>query len=81
MITLFSSFTTIFFFLVALIAVGIIFEKQFIALEDKLDAWFASKRKTNKKSAQTVAVNKNSVKVKAYRPASEKENKNHGFAA
>ena len=36
----FSYFVPRFFFLVALIIVGIVFEKQFIALEDKFDEWF-----------------------------------------
>lgn len=35
----FGTFTTIFYGLVILIAFGMIFEKQFIALEDKLDGW------------------------------------------
>ena len=37
---LFSNFTTTFFALVTLIIIGIIFEKQFIAFEDKFDEWF-----------------------------------------
>lgn len=49
MVISFSTFTTIFFFLVTLIIIGIIFEKQFIALEDKFDAWRAN-YKANLKS-------------------------------
>ena len=37
---MFSNFTTTFFGLVALATIGIIFEKQFIALENKFDEWF-----------------------------------------
>lgn len=40
MVETFSSFTIIFFALVTLVILGIIFEKQLIALEDKFDEWF-----------------------------------------
>ena len=46
----FASFTTIFFFLVTLIIIGIIFEKQFIALEDKFDEWWYSRKHSRKHS-------------------------------
>lgn len=46
----FSSFTTIFFFLITLIGMGIIFEKQILALEDKFDAWVESKRSAHKEA-------------------------------
>ena len=48
MVVTFSEFTTIFFFLVTLIGIGIIFEKQFIALEDKFDEWVREKRNQRK---------------------------------
>lgn len=40
MVQTFSTFVTVFFSLVMLIIIGMIFEKQFIAIEDKIDAWF-----------------------------------------
>lgn len=51
MVVTFAEFTTTFFFLVSLIIIGIIFEKQFIALEDKLDAWVEKKKAQKKKCA------------------------------
>lgn len=48
MVVTFSEFTTIFFFLVGLIILGIIFEKQFIALEDKFDEWVSKKKRQRK---------------------------------
>lgn len=48
MVVTFSEFTTIFFFLISLIIIGIIFEKQFIALEDKFDAWVSEKKSQRK---------------------------------
>lgn len=48
MVETFSSFTTTFFFLITLIGIGIIFEKQFIALEDKFDEWVREKRNQRK---------------------------------
>ncbi len=74
----FSSFTTIFFFLVTLIIIGIIFEKQFIALEDKFDAWFSAKFKASTKKAQPQRAAKASAAKKA---AESKDSKYHGFAA
>ena len=49
MVELFSNFTTTLVVVGVLLALGIIFEKQLIALEDKFDAWWV-KYKTNKKS-------------------------------
>lgn len=40
MVQTFSTFVTVFFTLVSLIIIGMIFEKQFIELEDKFDDWF-----------------------------------------
>jgi hypothetical protein len=48
MVITFGSFTTTFYFLVTLIILGVIFEKQFIALEDKFDAWIAEKKQEAK---------------------------------
>lgn len=39
----FGMFTTILYALVALISVGIIFEKPFVEIEDKLDEWIKEK--------------------------------------
>lgn len=74
----FSSFTTIFFFLVSLIIMGIIFEKQFIALEDKFDAWVASKRNADKKRP---AEDIRPAKKKARKSETAKDEKYRGFAA
>ncbi len=52
MVETFSSFTTIFFALVALIALGIIFEKQLIALEDKFDEWFKGVKENARKQKE-----------------------------
>lgn len=35
----FRAFTIIFYSLISLIAIGMVFEKQFIAIEDKFDNW------------------------------------------
>lgn len=81
MTTLFSSFTTIFFFLVSLIIVGIIFEKQFIALEDKFDAWVASKRKSDNKSTASLKESQSRKAVRVYQAASANDNNSRTFAA
>lgn len=49
MVENFASFTTTFLFLALLIFLGIVFEKQLIALEDKFDAWVAEKKQEAKK--------------------------------
>lgn len=77
MVVSFSTFTTVFFFLVSLIIIGVIFEKQFIALEDKFDAWIASKHKSGQK--QRPAEVKRTAK--AHKSAAVKDNKYRGFAA
>ncbi len=79
MVELFADFTTTFFFLVGLVLIGIIFEKQFIALEDKFDEWVDSKRKEYKKNNRQhhTSVKSNTVS----KPAKTKENNYRGFAA
>ena len=72
----FASFTTIFFFFITLIIIGIIFEKQFLALEDKFDAWVASKRNAEKQLPKNI----NTVK-KSHKAEAVKDSKHHGFAA
>ena len=42
MVSIFSNFTTTLVVVGVLLALGIIFEKQLISLEDKFDAWWAS---------------------------------------
>jgi hypothetical protein len=49
MVQIFSNFTTTLVIVGVILALGIIFEKQLISLEDKFDAWWAG-YKANKKS-------------------------------
>ena len=49
MVELFSNFTTTLVVISVILALGIIFEKQLIALEDKFDAYVLSLRKTSAK--------------------------------
>jgi hypothetical protein len=49
MVEIFNDFTTTLAIIGALLAAGIIFEKQLIALEDKLDAWIAEKKQEARK--------------------------------
>ncbi len=73
----FSSFTTIFFFLITLIGMGIIFEKQIIALEDKFDAWVSSKRKERRQSTPIVEKRHSS----SYSSKPSQDDKAYEFAA
>lgn len=50
MVELFSNFTTTLAVIVILLALGIIFEKQLISLEDKFDAWWAEYKKSKKET-------------------------------
>lgn len=81
MTTVFSSFTTIFFFLVTLIIAGIIFEKQLIALEDKFDAWFSKKIKSSKNKPQLTQAVKTKSSAQTRKAAPSKDSKYRGFAA
>lgn len=45
MVENFASFVTVFSILGTLIFLGIVFEKQLIALEDKFDLWFEGVKK------------------------------------
>ena len=63
MVELFSNFTTTLVIVGTLLALGIIFEKQLIALEDKFDAYVASLRDSSKEKA-AVTYKKKSVAVK-----------------
>ena len=77
MVELFSNFTTTLVIVGLLLAAGIIFEKQLIALEDKFDAYVAALRNQSKESAPA-AQNKKKV---AARNAVSKQDKRNGFAA
>ncbi len=55
---IFREFTTTFFFLVSLIIVGIIFEKQLIALEDRFDEWIARRKvRSNEQNNREICAN------------------------
>ena len=77
MVELFSNFTSTLVIVGVILALGIIFEKQLIALEDKFDAYVAALRKENK--AKTVSVqNKKKTTIKTtVNPHKDRE----GFAA
>ncbi len=47
MVNIFQDFTTTLVVVGVLLAVGIIFEKQFLGLEDRFDAW-VEKKKNNR---------------------------------
>ena len=51
MVEIFNDFTTTLAIVGGVLAAGIIFEKQLIALEDKFDAWTA-KKKAQRKEGQ-----------------------------
>lgn len=77
MVELFSNFTTTLVIVGVLLALGIIFEKQLIALEDKFDAYVASLRSN---SAQSSKVTCNKKKAVVKKTAQKQTNRN-GFAA
>ena len=77
MVELFSNFTSTLVIVGVILALGIIFEKQLIALEDKFDAYIASLRKEHK--AQTVPVKANKKTV-SKQPANKRRDW-EGFAA
>ena len=53
MVHIFSNFTTTLIIIGTILAIGIIFEEKFLALEDKFDAWWAD-YKANKKSTKEI---------------------------
>ena len=77
MVALFSNFTTTLVIVGVLLALGIIFEKQLIALEDKFDAYVASLRNTSEKQTVTSVKRKNTVSKKNI----QKQSNRNGFAA
>ena len=77
MVELFSNFTSTLVVVGVILALGIIFEKQLIALEDKFDAYVASLRKQRKAQSVPVKVQK---KTAAKQPT-KKQVEWEGFAA
>ncbi len=77
MVELFSNFTTTLVIIGVLLALGIIFEKQLIALEDKFDAYITSLRSESVKNSKvTVSKKKTAVKKNI-----QKQTNRNGFAA
>ena len=58
MVELFSNFTSTLVIVGVILALGIVFEKQLIALEDKFDAYVASLRAQSKPVATNVQAKK-----------------------
>ena len=77
MVDLFSNFTTTLVIVGLLLAAGIIFEKQLIALEDKFDSYIASLRSQSKESSAETKSKKKAV----VRSTVSKQDKRNGFAA
>ena len=50
MVEIFSNFTTTLVIVGVILALGIIFEKQLIALEDRFDEWVRKKKNQRKES-------------------------------
>lgn len=50
MVEIFSNFTTTLVIVGAILAIGIIFEEKFIALEDRFDEWVREKKNQRKES-------------------------------
>lgn len=76
MVELFSNFTSTLVIVGVILALGIIFEKQLIALEDKFDAYIASLKKEHK--AQPSNVKKTSTVRKQI---TKRDASREGFAA
>ncbi len=77
MVELFSNFTTTLVIVGVILALGIIFEKQLIALEDKFDAYVASIRKQNKSQAVSAQKKRKPLPKTQVKKHSSRE----GFAA
>ena len=77
MADIFSNFTATLVIVGIILAIGIIFEEQFLALEDKFDAYIASLRSQQKESAAHTHNKKKPVAKKAVNTTA----KNEGFAA
>ena len=76
MAELFSNFTSTLVIVGVILALGIIFEKQLIALEDKFDAYVASLR--NEKKTSSVSTKKTAAVRKQM---TKRDNTREGFAA
>ena len=76
MVELFSNFTSTLVIVGVILALGIVFEKQLIALEDKFDAYIASLRKEQK--AKSVPVKKTATVRKL---VAKRDSSREGFAA
>ena len=77
MAEIFSNFTTTLVVVGAILAIGIIFEEKFLALEDKFDAYIAS-LKAQHKAAPAQTQKKKSVVTKKQ---TNKTTSREGFAA
>lgn len=77
MAEIFSNFTTTLVVVGAILAIGIIFEEKFLALEDKFDAYIAS-LKAQHKAAPVQTQKKKSVVTKKQ---TNKTTSREGFAA
>ena len=77
MVELFSNFTSTLVIVGVILAIGIIFEKQLIALEDKFDVYVATLRKQNR--SQTITAN--NKKRSAVKSTIKKPSNSEGFAA
>ena len=76
MVELFSNFTSTLVVVGVILALGIVFEKQLIALEDKFDAYIVSLRKEQK--AKSVPVKKTATVRKQ---VTKRDSSREGFAA
>ena len=77
MVELFSNFTSTLVIVGVLLALGIIFEKQLIALEDKFDAYVASLRCESAKNSKSTGSKKKAV----VKHNIHKHSDRNGFAA
>ena len=77
MVELFSNFTTTLVIVGVLLALGIVFEKQLIALEDKFDAYVTSLRRQKAQSSKVTDTKKKAVVKKTV----HKQTNRNGFAA
>lgn len=77
MVELFSNFTSTLVIIGVILALGIVFEKQLIALEDRFDAYLLSLRKNNKSQNMRTQNNKKS----SSKTMAKKINDQEGYAA
>lgn len=77
MAEIFNNFTTTLVIVGAILAIGIIFEEQFLALEEKFDAYIAS-LKAQRKAATVQTQNKKKAVAKK---VTDKTATREGFAA